>query len=176
MTAAECPVSMVPVTSSPVHACAGKAGREFKIDWFPRGYSPLRLPAGTIVTFKYRAGGGAALLACRCAHFCERLLLMPLHAVVSGHGHISRLVQLITKSYQDRLAPRLHAGVGYGSGRCSYKATFARNARRGGSLSVKIPKGSPDTHGLVLWDHVPCRETRIRLGPCSQCHQSGFCS
>jgi hypothetical protein len=67
-----------------------KTGREFKIDWSPRGYSPLRLPAGTIVTFKYRPG----------------------------------------------------AGIGYGSGRCSYKATFDRNSRKGGSLSVKIPKGT----------------------------------
>ena len=64
---AECHVSMVPVTPSPVRACAGKAGREWKIDWSPRGYSPLRLPAGTIVTFKYRPGAGATLVLRLCS-------------------------------------------------------------------------------------------------------------
>jgi hypothetical protein len=122
---------------------AGKAGKEWKIDWSPRGYSPLRLPAGTIVTFKYRPGAGAALHLLLCT-------LLKTATSSTAASLCAHVLQNKKNSITPNSPPRHYAGIGYGSGKCSYKATFDRNSRKGGSLSVKIPKGSPNGHKLAL--------------------------
>ena len=152
------------VTPPPFHA--GKTGRTWQIDWSPRGYSPLRLPAGTLVTFKYRAGGGAVLHDCCCARFCE--LLLTILTAFGCTNLLHSIVQSKMSSFQARLTSRHHAGLGYGTRKCLYRATFVRNSRKGGSLSVKIPKGMPNSHETSSCGTAPCCVKCIRLLCCSR--------